>query len=707
MESFELNPRKTTETIESSKKQVVEKFISESLPASEVRIAEPMNTNCEVSVVIPAYGERRYILTVLKSLAEQNGVSPSLYETIVIVNNPEVEPQRLNYEAIESNQETLKLINFINGADIEINLSEDELEKVNLIKQTGVKIFAIDKASQGKAMPAHKANAGGARNRGVAEAVERFFKNNKNGIIAQGDADNCFDENYIKNLIEVFKTRPNLIGVAGELDFERDELEQKKSQKVNMYEEIEYLYHKLYDFAYEQKQKTVGENSERVHFSGANMASKAFETAAVGGVPNQTGGEDTAFGMLLSEIGEIDKAETVKATTAYRYSPRTDARAGMGQEKLRFSYAVQSGEKIKIKSEENLKSIIELSYRLNRSIIEKRTSKEELKKALTVNDVQLLADENVEILSEKIKNIGNVTILMFNSETRDLYEEIIKKIDEMFPEKLLDEEVLKLIENFCKQEKNREKFDASFYHLANQENADIEEKNNKVYQLVKFLSKHNMLDVKDNKLFNELELNREGMGLSDEDIDFLKNNPEIIERTMEYIKNSKSPEIAMEEIKKGLNDELGLLKVEDDPVLKELISLRAIKVVKSVREIEEQNRNNRNEQGFININSVLSYGVGYDGWVHIHAKRGEDGFSRALVKDGLNKLANMLNEYPYIQGVRAISWIVAEYPDLINKMGFTVVGEVDQDFKKENFPGDERPVSFSYIKRDDLIKKYL
>ena len=78
-----LDPRKVT------------RYIDKELPDSEERIKVRMNPNCEVSVVIPAYGERDYILEPLASLANQKGVYPHQYEIIVVVNNPGSKPKRL------------------------------------------------------------------------------------------------------------------------------------------------------------------------------------------------------------------------------------------------------------------------------------------------------------------------------------------------------------------------------------------------------------------------------------------------------------------------------------------------------------------------------------------------------------------------------------------------------------------------------------
>ena len=77
----------------------------------------------------------------------------------------------------------LKIIKYINGEENGVQLSDEEKDVVERIRSSGIKIFAVDKASEGKTLPDKEANVGGARNRGVAEAVARFYEQKKsNGI---------------------------------------------------------------------------------------------------------------------------------------------------------------------------------------------------------------------------------------------------------------------------------------------------------------------------------------------------------------------------------------------------------------------------------------------------------------------------------------------------------------------------------------------
>ena len=217
--SFEdIKIRNIAESIElkaTERERAIRQFLAESLPPTEERIREPMNPRCEVCVVLPAYNEREYVLRPLVSLAKQEGVSPDQYEVIIVVNNPPNIPEisedetedeyrkrvELYNDAVENNQETLKLVRYINEEDTQIILTEQEQETIIAIQQSGLRVFAIDKASESKTLPKEAANVGGARNRGIAEAIERFHEHvRKNGILVHSDSEVRFSDKYIKDI---------------------------------------------------------------------------------------------------------------------------------------------------------------------------------------------------------------------------------------------------------------------------------------------------------------------------------------------------------------------------------------------------------------------------------------------------------------------------------------------------------------------------
>lgn len=108
------------------------------------------------------------------------------------------------------------------------------------------------------------------------------------------------------------------------------------------------------------------------------------------------------------------------------------------------------------------------------------------------------------------------------------------------------------------------------------------------------------------------------------------------------------------------------------------------------------------------LNEVLSYTVEGD-VVQIHIFFGKKEYSLAQKTiEGLEKLAQFVDKNPNIKTIEAISWIVSEYPKLIEKkMGFIIGGDVDPEYIREHFEGDDREIKRAYMTREDFLNKYL
>jgi len=354
---------------EESTEAATNRYLAENLPETEDRIKTSMDQNCKVSVVIPAYGERDYILQPLESLSKQEGTATDQYEVIIVENTPANPPTPSEDEsptfsakrlaqynkAVLENQKTIDLIRYINGENIGLDLTPAERKKADSIKSSGLKLFYVDKASTGKTLPENEANVGGARNRGIAEAIERFHTVGRNGIIAQTDADTRCDTRYIQGLIQVFEERPGLVGLAGSVRLDDSGFNDKLLKLSSLYTRLNIRY----DFALKlfKKEKATKETAAKgIGFCGANMASRAFETAVIGGIPKTADREDFEFGQRLSKVGEIATDNRVVTMPIDRLSART-GKHGHGYRKLSVADSISERGSIYIQDPEGTEEI--------------------------------------------------------------------------------------------------------------------------------------------------------------------------------------------------------------------------------------------------------------------------------------------------------------------------------------------------------------
>jgi hypothetical protein len=113
--------------------------------------------------------------------------------------------------------------------------------------------------------------------------------------------------------------------------------------------------------------------------------------------------------------------------------------------------------------------------------------------------------------------------------------------------------------------------------------------------------------------------------------------------------------------------------------------------------------------GFEPLNQSLSFGVGLDGkYFSIHVAPNKETENKLeLMKDGLHKLAEKVKADGKIKRVEAVSWIVAEHPSLLKRMGFEIRGNVDEETRRKMFPHEDRAVASAFITREELLKRYL
>lgn len=280
----------------------------ESRLAGEERIQTPQNERCQIAIVVPVFSEDvERIKKQMESLFKQS-VDPSLYEVIYVVNNGVLGDDPKAEEVLLKNQ---KVIEFIRST-------------------RNMPIFVIDKSTEGHEIP--DCNVGKARNRGVAEASARFHEAGKNGIIIQTDADTYFDDpDYLKKILDTMKQSSDVIGIAGGLIYEFDPDTSHPEERAELEKKIErFIMIKRYEVMSRFINKgEIYSPFQNNTFSGANMISKSFESAVIGGLIDASSGEDPRFGRDLVEYGNhnngrvIGMKDDLKVVTALRDSDRT------------------------------------------------------------------------------------------------------------------------------------------------------------------------------------------------------------------------------------------------------------------------------------------------------------------------------------------------------------------------------------------------
>ncbi len=335
---------------ESSEDNIIRKYVHDTIPDDEERIPEPMNPKCEVAVVVPLHGERQYFLRTLESFAHQQGIAPDQFEIILVVNNPDSEPtlkpdeeparhrERVQFykDAVSQNQDTLAILKSIRSHSV-VSLSDSERETIDAIRASGIQIHIIDKASPGHTLPTDRANVGGARNRGSAEAVERFMNIARNGIIAHIDGDTTVPHDYLEKLLQIFREHINVIGITGSVEVDRSLDDSDLMKKVYLFSDIEKVLKRLKHYAETGEQ----EIPKQYKFVGANMAARAFESAVVGGVPEIGQKEDTEFRHRLDKIGGTERIPELVAYPAGRVSDRVEGTKSHGKILGRMSREIE------------------------------------------------------------------------------------------------------------------------------------------------------------------------------------------------------------------------------------------------------------------------------------------------------------------------------------------------------------------------------
>jgi glycosyltransferase involved in cell wall biosynthesis len=549
----------------------IAQYLAAHLPAPGEPIPDPMHPGCQLVFVIPAYGERDCILRPLESLAGQQDVDFDCFEVIVVVNNPGREPGKSEHgrddfyeekvklyrEAVRKNRETLDLIEYIRGQRERdgVNLKEDEEGIVEKLRTSPMRLYAIDKASPGKTLPAGHSTAGGARNRGIAEAVARFYKQvGRNGIIAHVDADTRVAPHYARTVIDMFEQRPDLTGIAGGIAVEYgDEPGDLLPIALRAYDG-EQIYEKLLKALFAQNKRQKYKMPMRI--AGANTAARAFETAIAGGAPTQIAENDNydvAFFRRMTAIGSVEDVPGLVNAALIRYSPRCPH--GFGLKLMKYMKSLKQNASITVRSLENEFIFEDLNREINRLITGRQLTQFNLKRILTFDNQSILTGGQLDLFCQKLREVKDFRELRFDPDLSAVFREIHRAIEVKAPAIELGPGITDLIYILCV---NNEELEEKYISVKKQRIQRIREWQKIIQRVLEIFYERRPSPFANDMLLSYVNTAASELGLTENDTAELVNNSFAVDKLTQLIRASNSQEEALAAIRIQFRDHVEL-----------------------------------------------------------------------------------------------------------------------------------------------------
>ena len=132
-----------------------------------------------------------------------------------------------------------------------------------------------------------------------------------------------------------------------------------------------------------------------------------------------------------------------------------------------------------------------------------------------------------------------------------------------------------------------------------------------------------------------------------------------------------------------------------------------------MKEVKEWRENIINEDGNIRLSDVLYAGLSEKS-AHIHLAAAHDYMTKERIadfdkeiKNGLKNLAKLIEPMKNIEKVIATSWIVAKSPKRLEKLGFTIEGEISEEERNKHFKNDTKTIHKASIDRKQFDELYL
>lgn len=202
----------------------------------EKLLREPMDENCAVTVLFPVHAEPiRRILELLESVSEQKDIAHEKIEVLCLVGNDVRDGSKEREKILRANQLILELPVWKNARGLNGQRFSDETRARAALIREKLNAYAIDKSTPGEEIEA--CNVGKARNRLLAEAVHRYSRWERSGVLIMTDADTTFaNPLHIQTVLKFFIENKNFVAGAGGVDYVFDPDTQTEVQRERIHE---------------------------------------------------------------------------------------------------------------------------------------------------------------------------------------------------------------------------------------------------------------------------------------------------------------------------------------------------------------------------------------------------------------------------------------------------------------------------------------
>lgn len=291
-------------------------FLQERLRGVEP-LAIASTPSVRARVVVPAYGEPlRRLIALLSSLADQDLENGAL-EVVVVINQP-VPDGTASWTAFDAANRLLLDAPLWSNRETDGLMLAPEIRAACRSIRERLAVLAVDASSRGREIA--DMNIGRARNRGLAEAVLRFMREGRDGLVVMTDADAVFsDPTLLRRALGAFEQDRTLAGASGGVDifFDPDTVETDKRFELRKRFDW-YLLRRRWDALEAFIGGRVPDMPDDQSFFGSLLFMRAFDAARMGGFRDVAYRDDSYFGRDLMNYAETHHKSVLNGKRDFR-----------------------------------------------------------------------------------------------------------------------------------------------------------------------------------------------------------------------------------------------------------------------------------------------------------------------------------------------------------------------------------------------------